>query len=388
MQPNLYKILIVDDEPNFLNILSLYLKNEGYEVDCANNAAKALEVLQKEKIHVILSDQKMPGMEGSEFLAMVKNKYPETVRVLITGYSDLKAVIEAVNEGNIYRYISKTLLPEEIALVVKQCAEKYSTDEEILKLSKANKSLLRQLSAERILSMSGVFSREIYNRLEEITTGLSGFLFEEAGQNNAETLSQKMIYLENTFTEMREFSTFTSQTEASHYKTSEDLTGILDEELKKLEEAAKIAGLKIKTEIKKEAALMVSGNRYFITRILKEVLENAVLFSPKENILITIEIEKRKAKPDPHILLKIRNYCADTKGNSTLPFFAPFYTTLGHKENIMGPPLSPDEYNLKNTGHFGLGLPMAQWLACKMGGEIELEKKENSLTTRIFLPLS
>jgi CheY-like chemotaxis protein len=101
------RLLIVDDEPNILSALRRLLRHEGYEIHTAASGAAALEVLALEPIQVVVSDQRMPGMSGTEFLGHVKAIYPQTVRIALSGYADLTAVTDAVNRGAIYRFLSK-----------------------------------------------------------------------------------------------------------------------------------------------------------------------------------------------------------------------------------------------------------------------------------------
>lgn len=100
-------ILLVDDEPNILRALSRLLTDANYQVITANSGKEALEHLKKEKIQVVISDQRMPIMTGSELLSHVKKNYPEVVRIILSGYTDFDAIKEAINEGAIYKFLGK-----------------------------------------------------------------------------------------------------------------------------------------------------------------------------------------------------------------------------------------------------------------------------------------
>jgi CheY-like chemotaxis protein len=117
------RILIVDDEQAILETLQFTFEDE-YEVLTAANGKRALEILaRKSPIAVVISDQRMPSMTGSEFLRHVVERYPETVRILLTGFADLGAIIRAVNEGHIYSYIAKPWEPHELKQVVQRAVE-------------------------------------------------------------------------------------------------------------------------------------------------------------------------------------------------------------------------------------------------------------------------
>jgi diguanylate cyclase (GGDEF)-like protein/PAS domain S-box-containing protein len=100
-------LLLVDDEPSILAALRRLLRREGYEIFTAASGTEALELLAREKIQVIVSDQRMPGMSGTDFLSYVKAMYPKTVRIVLSGYADITAVTEAINQGAIYKFFSK-----------------------------------------------------------------------------------------------------------------------------------------------------------------------------------------------------------------------------------------------------------------------------------------
>lgn len=135
-----YKILVVDDEEDNLALLYRTLRND-YDVLKALCAKDALEILEHEECQLILSDHKMPDVDGVEFLKIVKEKYPLTVRVLITAYSDAKILIDAINDAKIYRYIKKPYQIEELLMVVQSALEYYQLKADNEKLIKDLKEL-------------------------------------------------------------------------------------------------------------------------------------------------------------------------------------------------------------------------------------------------------
>jgi diguanylate cyclase (GGDEF)-like protein/PAS domain S-box-containing protein len=107
-------LLLVDDEENILNALTRMLRRDGYRILTAKGAEEALDVLARNDVQVILSDQRMPGASGTEFLSKVKEMYPETVRMVLSGYTELAAVTAAINQGAIYKFITKPWNDEEL----------------------------------------------------------------------------------------------------------------------------------------------------------------------------------------------------------------------------------------------------------------------------------
>ncbi|WP_205548524.1 HD domain-containing phosphohydrolase [Pseudomonas carnis] len=113
-------VLLVDDEESILNSLRRLLRGQPYEVVLATSGAQALEIMATRPIDLVMSDARMPGMDGATLLAEVHRLYPATSRILLTGYADLTTIIKAINDGQIHRYISKPWNDEELQLVLQQ----------------------------------------------------------------------------------------------------------------------------------------------------------------------------------------------------------------------------------------------------------------------------
>jgi signal transduction histidine kinase len=124
MEARRHPFLIVDDESAMLESMR-HMFRRRYDVFTALSAAEAIKILESHEVHVILSDQRMPGTTGDEFLALAREIQPDAVRLLYTGYADIQAVISAVNLGGIFRYILKPCEPDELAAAVKQAADQY-----------------------------------------------------------------------------------------------------------------------------------------------------------------------------------------------------------------------------------------------------------------------
>lgn len=111
------RVLFVDDEPRVLTTMRILFRNH-YEVFLAESGAKALELLKTQPVDVIVSDQRMPGMTGIELLRAARDLNPNAMRILLTGYSDLNAIIGSINEGEIFRFVSKPWSNEELSTTV------------------------------------------------------------------------------------------------------------------------------------------------------------------------------------------------------------------------------------------------------------------------------
>ena len=128
-----YKILIVDDEQDNLQLLYRTLRRD-YDVTRAQGPLEALEILKDNNFNCILSDHKMPDMDGVEFLKRSADLYPDTIRLLVTAYSDVEILMNAINYAKIYRYIKKPYSPEELLHIVQLALEYYQLREDNKKL--------------------------------------------------------------------------------------------------------------------------------------------------------------------------------------------------------------------------------------------------------------
>ena len=134
-----HNILILDDEENILSSLSRLLRTEDRQIHTVGNIQDALEKLKAlgvGGVDLIISDNRLPDGQGVDFLVKVKQLYPDTIRILFTGYPDLDAAIHAINKGQVYRFITKPWENEELKLIVKQSLEYFD-------VLKDNKTLLK-----------------------------------------------------------------------------------------------------------------------------------------------------------------------------------------------------------------------------------------------------
>ncbi|MCH8618682.1 HD domain-containing phosphohydrolase [Undibacterium sp. TS12] len=117
-------LLFVDDEPNILSSLRRLFRPHSYKILIANSGQEGLDIMEKETVDLVISDMRMPVMDGAVFLTNVKARWPNTIRLLLTGYADIQSTIDAINRGEIYRYITKPWNDNDIVLVVKQALER------------------------------------------------------------------------------------------------------------------------------------------------------------------------------------------------------------------------------------------------------------------------
>jgi len=129
-----FSLLFVDDEDNVLKALKRIFLEENYKIFTALSAKDALDVMEREKIHLVISDHRMPGMTGTQLLKEIKQKWPETIRIMLTGYADIQSVMGAVNEGAVYKFITKPWNDEDLRLTVSLALQQYVLIQENRKL--------------------------------------------------------------------------------------------------------------------------------------------------------------------------------------------------------------------------------------------------------------
>lgn len=143
-------LLFVDDEPSILAALRRLFRPHGYKIHVADSAAAGLALLATEVVDLVISDMRMPVMDGAQFLEQVRGRWPGVVRILLTGYADVASTIAAINRGEIYRYVAKPWNDEEIVLTVRDALERQRLEQDnarLLALSQRQNEELRQLNA-------------------------------------------------------------------------------------------------------------------------------------------------------------------------------------------------------------------------------------------------
>ncbi len=143
-------LLFVDDEPSILASLKRLFRPLGYTIHIANGGVEGLSLLEKEHVDVVVSDMRMPEMDGAQFLEQVAVRWPETVRMLLTGYADINATVAAVNKGGIWKYISKPWDDNDLKQSVHNALErKYLLDEKhrLEQLTQKQNDALRELNS-------------------------------------------------------------------------------------------------------------------------------------------------------------------------------------------------------------------------------------------------
>jgi response regulator RpfG family c-di-GMP phosphodiesterase len=158
-----HALLLVDDEENILNSLRRIFRREPFEVLTAASGMEGLELLQTHTVSVIVSDQRMPKMVGAEFLRRSIELAPHAVRIMLTGYADVEATVQAINKGQVYRYVTKPWNDGEMKMVVRAAAHRFD-------LQESNRQLTAELNT--VNAQLDTLDSKLEQRVEERTREL------------------------------------------------------------------------------------------------------------------------------------------------------------------------------------------------------------------------
>jgi response regulator RpfG family c-di-GMP phosphodiesterase len=188
-------VLLVDDEAGVLSALRRLLRPTGYQVLTAESGVAGLEVLATHPVDLIVSDMRMPNMNGAEFLSKARAQHPNTMRILLTGYSEIDSAVRAINEGGVYRYLNKPWDDQDLLLTVRQAIEQQALARETARLT-----MLTQQQNERLQQLNAGLETQVFARTEEIRQTL---MFLENAQHDLKHNFTNMVQVCASMIELR-----------------------------------------------------------------------------------------------------------------------------------------------------------------------------------------
>lgn len=290
MKTERIRVLYIDDEVNNLNSFKALFRKD-HDIFLAESADEGAKVLAEEKIHVIICDQRMPGMTGVEFFESILHKYPHPVRILLTGYTDIQAVIEAINRGQIYRFIDKPWDSQAIGVAIQNAYEIYHT-----------KFLLREQNLE-LQKAYEELDKFVYSASHDLRAPIASVLgiikMAKAEDNSGNheylrmiesTVNKMEVFVQNIIRYHRSNRTNLQLT----YINFENLLREIWEDMNMLNEAKQV---EFTYDIKQEGNIKTDESRVRITLI--NLLLNAIRFhhddSPKKKVHVHIHCDQENA---------------------------------------------------------------------------------------------
>ena len=371
-------LLVVDDEPDLVQSLKDLLRFD-YRVLGATRASEGLRIVANEDVQVVMSDQRMPEMSGVEFLSCLRQSHPDLVRLLFTAFSDLKAVTDAINQGSVYRYITKPFEADELKTVLRQAVEHYNLQAErrrlLIEVQEANR-LLQKANGELLEAneLKRAFIRVASHELRTPLTVVMG-LSELARDRSTITGPEKgwfeQIHRSSQRLNQRVDQMVTlMQTEHFERPLVRQYVPFADLANRAAQEALTFASQRkqnLIADIPDDlGTIFVEPEK--IQDAIVQLLMNAIKFTPDGG---TIELSAARLGDFAEIRVK-----DDGQGISaeSLPhIFDPFFTKFDVSHHRSG------TYEF-NTSGLGLGLPVVKAFIEMHGGSVSVESKPGAGT--------
>jgi len=378
--------LVVDDEPDILDAIVRMFRDD-YRTLTAQSAPEALEIVASEPVQVAMADQRMPEMTGIEFLSELREKHPHIVRVLFTGYSDIDNVIDAINKGRVYRYISKPWKPAELKLFVEQAFEYYESERErdrlLDELQETNEQLeernrlLRDANEElkELDRIKDVFMEVVSHELNTpiaITLGYAYLLRNELGEQLDCVARKALSGIDSSAMRLKNISNriFKMLSDEGPTSTLHPESVDLEDFVESLREH--VDPFLEKREQSLDVTIDYSGDgvradREKLSDICVNLLMNAIKFSP-DGQAIRLEIED-VPEADDRIRFVFEDRGIGIAEEDRGRIFDAFFSSFDSQHHSSG------NYEFGKRG-IGLGLSVARKFAHMHGGDIGVESEE------------
>jgi signal transduction histidine kinase len=376
-----HTLLVVDDEPDVVQSVQDLLRLD-YQVLGATRAKDGLRLLQEHEVHLVMTDQRMPEMTGVEFLSQVRGDHPEAIRLLFTGYADLKAVIDAINQGNIYRYITKPWDPDDLQIIIRQAAEQYDllVERKRLLAELQQKNLELQKANEIKEAFIRVASHELRTPLA-ILYGLTQLGLSTPGLvqpwldwlRGSLKAGERLNRLVDQLTKMLLAGQFDRPLE----KRSTELAALLKQAAEDVRPFAEQRRQEL--SIKLDASLgSLNIEAQKIRDCVEHLLLNAIKFTPDQGMICL----SARRKPDAGVEIKVIDSGVGIDPSSLPHVFEPFFTSFDVSRHSSG------QFEFGRRG-LGLGLSLVKAFVEMHGGQVQASSEPGKGTTfTISLPNS
>ena len=383
-----HTILVVDDEADVVKSVQDLLRLD-YRVLGATRAKAAMEIMRDQEVHVVMTDQRMPEMTGVEFLRQIRGDYPEAIRLLFTGYADIRAVIDAINQGNVYRYINKPWDPDELEAIIRQAVERYdllverrnlmeTLQVQNKELELANSSLSKANELKRAFIQ--VASHELRTPLT-ILLGLEQLALQQAIDPNPlrpllvriDVAGKRLQRIVDQLVKMLNAGQFDNTLD----RKSTDLPALLNEAADDVRPFVNLRKQTLLINVPPElGSLEIEASK--IRDTLSHLLLNAVKFTP-DGGTVTLTADRNSAGA---VEIRVTDTGAGIDPTCQASLFQPFFTGFDVSHHSSG------HYEFGRRG-LGLGLSIARAFVEMHGGTIACQSEPGQGSTfTITLPAS
>jgi CheY-like chemotaxis protein len=391
-----YKILIVDDEHSVRKQLHTELRLAGFDVQSAESGEAGLQILESFPAKLVLSDQKMKGMSGTEFLTEVKKRYPHVITMILSAYSESADVMNAVNKAGAFHYLMKPWTKEDVVMRISHGLQLYHAQAEQRRLAEANRRLLEKMATMQNFSLIGNFSYALYDqfylviqeKLRDMRRRMSLERLDDGG-STAIMENQNWLRMSGVIKRLGQLGKL-HQLPAKW--SQETLRGLIDQCVEDAEYASKAEGHHVVFKVTVDEELpLIWMQRDVLTTALNALIENAVIFNRRskldgpKNVFIDI---KHVKEPENLVVIDVRDDGTGSEADDKI--FAPLYTTYPQEASSAYELGSIGTFNFGIYYHLGLGLPIARWCVARHDGRLTLHEssRESGSCFRIEIPLA
>jgi signal transduction histidine kinase len=369
-----HTILVVDDEADVVKSVQDLLRLD-YRVLGATSAQQGQELLQQHEVHAIMTDQRMPDMTGVEFLHRCRGENPDAVRLLFTGYADIRAVIDAINQGNVYRYIAKPWDPDELQTIIREACERYDLAVErkhmLIELKKKNEELDQANKELREANeLKSAFIRVASHELRTPLTILNGLtkmalLREDFNPPQQELLrridnaSQRMARLVNEIIAMLSAGRFDHVLDCKDSDPAVNLREAADDVRPFIE----LRKQQLSLDVPQSLGTM-SLDAMKIRACLNQLLLNAIKFTPDEGRIVLMG----SRETDGALIVRVQDSGGGIDPQNLPRMFQPFFTGYDVSRHSSG------EYEFGKQG-LGLGLSLVKAFTEMQGGKVSVQSE-------------
>jgi signal transduction histidine kinase len=375
-----HTVLVVDDEADVVASVKDLLRLD-YKVLGATRAAEGLALLEQNEVHVVMTDQRMPEMSGVDLLTRVRERWPDAIRLLFTGYADIRAVIDAINQGNVYRYITKPWDPDELLTIIRDACAHYDLVAErrrlVAELGAKNRELERTNTELRRAdqlknSFIQVASHELRTPLT-ILLGVADLAKRQAGADEPmsgllrriQQAGQRLQHLMDQIVTMLAAQQF----DRPLHPTDEDLADVIGKAVDDVRPFVEIRQQRLLVDLPQDLG-RIEIDRQKIRDALNHLLLNAVKFTPDAG---TIGVSAVRTA-DGGAAIRVTDTGIGIAAADLANVFDQFFTA--------------GDSSLHSSGHFeygkkglGLGLSVVKSFVTMHGGTVGVESAEGKGTT-------